>query len=784
MATKKKRKTTGKKQKKSIGKRFLLVLVITLIMLPVLFFSLIFTGFFGPIPSSEELALVRNYNASQIYSADGKRMGTYYLQNRTEVDMEQVNPVMIDALLAIEDIRFYEHNGIDYRALFRVFFRTILLNQDAGGGSTITQQLAKNLYPREKHGTLHLVADKFREMIIATRLEKINSKDDILQMYLNTVSFGEEIYGIDMASRRFFNKAPANLELEEAATLAGMLRATTWYNPHRNPKSSTERRNVVIRQMEKYGFINQEEADTAIATELETNYSVQAGSLGSAAYFREYIRLELAELLKTQEPLDGKSYNLYSDGLVIHTTLDSRVQEAAEHAVETQMKYLQSIYDGQNKDVSIFADMGDPAVIRAWQNSDHYKQLKIDGLSDAAIDSILYEPTKHKVFSWDGYSDETISPYDLQRHYLSFLQAGFLAMHPNTGEVLAWVGGINHAHFKYDHVTSSRQPGSSFKPFIYAAAMEGGLQPCDYQRNVLTVYEDYDEWMPKNANDEYGGRYSVQAALASSINTITVEVLMDNGIQNTVETIRNLGITSPIPQNPSIALGTAEVSLLEMTAAYTSFLNRGKPVMPRLIQRIYNSQGELIYNFTSEDELSATRTDVEGTSPEIAGAIVQILKKAVNEGTGRYLRSQFGITHELAGKTGTTQQFTDGWFIGMAPDLVFGSWVGGATPRVRLRHNFGYASQTALPLSGHFLSKLNQNPELTLNGKQILPADYPYAHTFQCEDFRNDRFQDRVTDFFRGNKPEAPRAANIETEEKERRNIFQRIGSIFSRDDN
>src|SRR5690625_3935652 len=736
MAKKKKRKKSGKKQKKWVGKKVILFLSVLFIAAPALFITLILTGFFGPVPSTDELALVRNYNASHIYSADGKRMGTYYLQNRTEVDAEQVNPVMTDALLAIEDIRFYEHNGIDYRALFRVFFKTLLLNQDAGGGSTITQQLAKNLYPRQKHGPLHLVADKIREMIIANRLEKINSKEDILQMYLNTVSFGEEIYGSDMASRRFFNKAPMDLKLEEAATLAGMLRATTWYNPHRNPESSRQRRNVVIRQMEKYGFINQDEAELAIASDLQTNFSVQAGSRGSAAYFREYIRLELAELLRTREALDGKTYNLYSDGLVIHTTLDSRVQAAAEHAVETQMKNLQSIYDGQNKDINIFADRGDPDVIRAWRNSDQYKQLKKDGLTDAKIDSILYEPARQRVFSWDGYTDQTISPYDLQRHYLSFLQAGFLAMHPQTsslekrkivpqagflamhpqtGEVLAWVGGINHAHFKFDHVTSRRQPGSSFKPFIYAAAMEGGLRPCDYERNVLTVYEEYDEWMPKNANDEYGGRYSIQAALANSINTITVQVLMENGLSNTVETIQNLGFTSTIPQNPSIALGTAEVSLLELTSAYTSFLNDGKPVRPRLIKRIYNAQGELIYNFTNEDELSGTRTDVEGISPEIAGAIVQILKKAVNEGTGSRLRSQFGITHELAGKTGTTQQFTDGWFIGMAPDLVFGSWVGGSTPRVRLRNNFGYASQTALPVAGHFLSKLNQYSDLTLH---------------------------------------------------------------------
>lgn len=763
-------------------RRWLIPSAFLLFMIPLIYFMMIWYGAFGPMPDREELSQIQNFRASQVYSSDGELLGTYYLQNRTEVKIDEISPILIDALLAIEDIRFYRHNGIDKRALARVFVRTILLGQDTGGGSTITQQLAKNLYPRERNGWLYLVADKIREMIIARRMESVYSKDEILVMYLNTVSFGEDVFGIDMASRRFFNKRPAQLELHEAATLTGMLRATSWYNPHRNPNSALQRRNVVIRQMERYGKISPEIADATVEISVSTNYSLITTSDGPAPYFREHLRLELTRILNQFEALDGKKYNLYTDGLLIETTIDSRVQKAAENAVQTRMSNLQSIFNGQYSSRTIFSDVDDPAVIRAWRQTEHYKQLVEDGTSEAEIQKILYEPVKTPVFTWNGYEEMTLSPYDLQRHYLSFLNTGFLAMHPQSGDILAWVGGINHHHFKFDHVKSRRQAGSAFKPLVYAAAIENGSQPCDYRRNVLTLYNEYDGWMPRNVRDEYGGRYSLQAALSQSINTITVELLMSTGLNEVLNTAAALGIQSPIPEEPSIALGTAEVSLLELTTSYAAFLNSGVPVRPRTITAIYNSSGDLIYDF---NEGSSNNDHVIST--ETAAAIVNMLSKAVNEGTGRGLRNQFGISHAVAGKTGTTQNFADGWFIGMTPDMVFGSWVGGAIPRVRFRNNLGYASHTALPVAGHFLSNLRNQPHLEPQRNSFYPQQIQTRYDLTCEDVLDDRFRDRTRDFLTGRSVNEPREAmpiDRQPQTEEGRSVLRRIGSIFSRNRN
>ncbi len=372
-------------KKKEIWLRYLIGGLILLSTLPIVYLLLIWNGYFGPMPDRAELSEIKNYQASVVYSADGERLGTYFLQNRTEVSIDDVNPVLIDALLAIEDVRFYQHRGIDYRALARVFVSTLLLGQDAGGGSTITQQLAKNLYPRQNNSFLHLAADKIREMIIARRLENIYSKEEILQLYLNRVSFGEEIYGIDMASRRFFNKPPSALQLHEAATLTGMLRATSWYNPYRNPEPSLTRRNVVIRQMKRYGMIDEEIAASALHEPISTQYNRISESDGPAPYFREHLRTKLARILQNEPALNGETYNLYTDGLVIHTTLDSRLQEAAETAVTTHLRTLQNRFQAQRPD-TLFADRNDPAILRAWRQTDHYKQLVEDGFSDEEIE--------------------------------------------------------------------------------------------------------------------------------------------------------------------------------------------------------------------------------------------------------------------------------------------------------------------------------------------------------------------------------------------------------------
>lgn len=761
---------------------------VTLAVLPFVliycFLIAVWLGFYGPVPGTAELSSIENHQASQLYSSDGKLLGTYYFQNRTDADLAEIDSTMIDALVAVEDARFYDHSGVDIRALARVFFKTILFGQDTGGGSTITQQLAKNLYPREGAGWMHLVADKLREMLIAHRLEKVYKKDKILELYLNSISFGEEIYGVEMAAQRFFNKNASELNVQEAATLAGMLKATSWYNPKNHPERSKERRNVVLLQMEKYGKLRPEETDSVMALPMEVDYTRLSSNEGPAPYFREHVRQQVLDLLKTEPALNEKNYNLYTDGLIIKTTIDSRVQNAAEKAVSTQMKELQAILDRQIDADPIFEGRDDPAIKYAWSQSNHFKQLKNSGYSDTEIDSVLHSPTNMHLFTWDGYKDMSITPYDSLRHYLTFLNSGFLAMNPHNGKVMAWVGGINHRHFKYDHVKSKRQVGSAFKPIVYAAALESGMRPCDYRRNILTMYEEYEDWTPRNHADEYGGRYSLQAALAHSYNTIAVDVLMDTGISRVQETAHKMGIQSYIPPEPSIALGTAEVSLLELLTSYSTFLNEGEPATPQLITTIQNARGELIYDFRPKpfdgnenienDEIKET-----AISPRTAATMVQMLEKVVNEGTGYPLRSQFGITHALAGKTGTTQDYTDGWFVGMSPDMVFGAWVGGWNYRVRFRGNMGYASQTALPIVGHFLHNLKSYSELK-QPDRFHNYQTESSYRLNCPDFRPDKFTDRLKDFFRGRDDDE---AVVEDGDEERKSIFGRIRSIFSKDE-
>jgi penicillin-binding protein 1A len=743
----------------------------------ILFFSfvlLVQAGVFGPVPDTVELSTIRHHEASAVYSSDGELMGTWFLQNRASIDLEEISPVFIDALLSIEDVRFHRHNGLDYRAMVRVLVKTILLGRDSGGGSTITQQLAKNLYPRSTSSRAGLLVDKVRENIVARRLEEIYTKDEILELYLNTVSMGEETFGLEMAARRFFDTTPDRLALHEAATLAGVLRSPTLYNPRRFPDRSLLRRNVVIRQMQNYGMITPAVADSVVALPLDVRYNRITENDGPAPYFREHLRMEVQRILTTGPGLDGNTYNLYTDGLRIETTIDSRVQVAAEQAMATQMARLQASFDRQVAARPVFGK-NDPQIIRHWQQTTHYKSLVAEGRSEQEISEVFHQPLPMNVFTWEGDLDRELSPHDSIAHYLNFLNAGFLAMSPQNGSILAWAGGINHRYFQYDHVKSRRQSGSAFKPVIYAAAMEQGMRPCDYQRSELTTYAAYNDWTPRNNNDEYGGYYSMQAALAHSVNTIAVDVLFETGIPNVQQTAARMGITSPVPAEPSIALGTAEVSLLELTSAYTTFANRGIPASPYYLKAIYNKDGDLIYDFANPN---VTGTREYAIPPEAAAAMVGMLAKAVDEGTGQALRSRFGIRHALAGKTGTTQNYTDGWFVGMTPDMVFGTWVGGWSPRMRFTGGAGYASQTALPIAGYFLNNLAGQPGLPPQSSSF----HPYQQTLystSCEDQRDDRFADRVRSFFTGRDADD---ARVVKPKKERRSLGSRIRGIFRKD--
>lgn len=739
------------------------------------FIFLVWIGTFGPLPGKAELGNIRHHEASGVYSADGELLGNYFVQNRANISIDEVPSVFLDALLATEDVRFYQHDGLDRRAMVRVIVRTLLMGQDTGGGSTITQQLAKNLYPRGHTGRVGLVVAKIREIITARRLEKIYSKEEILELYLNTVSFGEETFGLEMAARRYFNTRPANLELHEAATLTGLLRATGWYNPRRFPERALERRNVVLRQMERYDRISAEEADSIASLPLMLNYNRITENIGLAPHFREHLRMELHRILTNKPALDGNTYNLYTDGLRIETTLDSRVQSAAEEAVGTHMANLQSDFNRQVSSQPIF-EKNDPAILRKWVESAHYNNLNQEGHTDSQINDILHTPVVMDVFTWEGEQERILSPHDSISHYLTFLNTGFLAVEPGSGSVQAWVGGINHRHFRYDHVKAHRQPGSAFKPVVYATALESGVRPCDYQRNRLITYAAYEEWTPRNAGDEYGGSYSLQASLAHSVNTIAVDLLMEAGIESVRNTASKMGITSPIPFEPSIALGTAEVSLLELTFAYTSFVNRGVPASPHYLKAVYNAEGTLIYDFMNPNTITQNEPAL---SEESAAAMVRMLSKAVDEGTGRSLRNHFGISHALAGKTGTTQHATDGWFVGMTPDLVFGSWVGGWSPRVRFTGDTGYASQTALPIAGYFLNNLDEQTGVDKQRDQFYPYQLQTTLNFNCADERDERFFDKARDFFTGGSADEPRRVE---EEKERRSIRDRIRGLFGRD--
>lgn len=729
----------------------------------------------GTVPELSELREIQQSRRSRVLSSDGVILGSYFHQNRSEVALDSISPHMTDALLAIEDIRFYEHNGVDRRAMLRVLVRTLMLGQDAGGGSTLTQQLAKNLFPRETGGWAALVAAKLREIITARRLERLYDKEEILELYLNTVSFGEETFGVETAAQRFFSKRAGDLELHEAALLAGLLKAPGYYHPLRYPERARQRRDLVIHQMARYGMITEEEARLQMEIPLSLNYYRAGMNSGLATYFRERLRLELQALLERQPALDGRHYNLYSDGLTIRTTIDSRLQAVAEQAMTEQMRQLQRHLERQLGGADLIGENSE-LILREWQRTPHFTRLKRAGLSEAEIDSVFHTPQPMKLFTWEGEAEQMVSPHDSLRHYLSILNGGFVALEPERGDVLAWVGGIDHHTFKFDHVTSRRQAGSAFKPIVYTAALENGLKPCDYHRNQLRQYTAWEEWTPANIDEEYGGYYSTQAALAHSVNTIAVDILMETGVEPVQEVAARLGIRSPVPAEPSIALGTAEVSLLELTNAYATFANGGYRVAPRYIETIHDDRGRILYDFRS----TGVREE-RVISPDHAAVMVEMLERSVTAGTGRRLLTEFGLSQPVAGKTGTSQRNRDGWFVGMTPDLVFGAWVGGQNQQVPLGDYIGAGSRTALPVAGRFLQLADSLNHPRVQSEMFHPHQVNTLYTTECADHRNDSALDRLRSFFTGSRSDKPKRIDPE-EEGRRKSLGDHLRGLFGRD--
>ncbi|MEZ4887975.1 MAG: transglycosylase domain-containing protein [Chitinophagales bacterium] len=665
-------------------------------------YFMVLSGSFGEIPSQNELKAIKNANASGIYTADNKLLGKYYIQNRTELQYSDIAPSVVNALVATEDARFYEHSGIDYRSLGRVVVKTILLQKEkSGGGSTISQQLAKNLYPRQDFPIIGIVINKMREMIVAQRLEDIYNKEDLLTLYLNTVPFGGNVFGIEAGAQRFFNTSAKKLKPEQAAVLIGMLKATTSYNPRLYPEKSLARRNVVLDQMLKYGYLGEEATAALKEKPLEINYNATTHNEGLATYFREYLRQELNKWCKTHQKPDGTNYNIYTDGLKIYTTIDSRMQKYAELAMEEHLKDLQKVFDAHWKDQKPWGK-NSSLIEFAVKQSPRYKQLKDNGLDWKEINKIFATPVEMEIFTWEGEKTTKMSPLDSVAHYLQFLHAGLLSMEAKTGYVRAWVGGINHKYFQYDHVTSTRQVGSTFKPIVYAAALESGRNPCEFIENIQRTYPTEDNWTPGNADGEYGGQYSMQGGLVKSVNTISAELVWQTGVPKTIKLAHDMGVKSKLPDGPAIALGAADISLLEMVSVYSTFANRGLVAEPVYLLKIEDAEGNLVADFRKP----ASKNWV--LKKETADMMVEMMRNVVNMGTAQRLRgSKYGIKTDVAGKTGTTQDNTDGWFIGFTPELVTGVWVGGEARQIRFRSlQLGQGANTALPIWAKYMRKI------------------------------------------------------------------------------
>ena len=667
-----------------------------------LLFALVHWGIAGELPSRDELTRIRQAQATEVLSADGVVLGKYYRVNRVIVPMEAIAPWVPKALVATEDARFFEHQGVDLISLGRVLFRTLLAGDSSqGGGSTISQQLAKNLFPREHEAWYAMPAVKMREMIIATRLEGIYDKPSLLHLYLNTVPFGDNIYGIEEASRRFYAIPARDLQPQQAAMLVGMLKGNSLYHPARNPERALKRRNTVLERMADQDVISDAERRRLSALPLGIRYSKESHHDGLAPYFREHIRKEVADLLLDHRKPDGERYDLYADGLRVHTTIDSRMQAFAEQAVAEYMVVLQSSFDKEWKGGKPWGD--DEVLDRAMRQSERWKAAMEEGLSEAETKAQFRERTSIRIFTWQGEQTKRWTPMDSIRYSLALLHAGLVAGDPRSGEILAWVGGIDHQHFQYDQVTARRQIGSTFKPVVYAAALRYGFDPCDYFDNVVRTYPEHQDWAPVNATaSDTGGVYTMAGALSKSLNTITAALIMETGVGEVRDMAERFGFEGDIPDVPSISLGVADASLLETISLYGTIANGGLRPEWHYIERIEDAEGRVVYDRSDERQPEPESV----LSTEEALYLRYALEMAVDSGTGRSLRS-YVPEGALAGKTGTTQDQADGWFAGFGPGLVAAVRVGAENPAVHFKSlSSGAGSRTALPIFGRFWRKV------------------------------------------------------------------------------
>jgi len=709
-----------------------------------LLFACIALGIFGKMPSFEELENPKSNLATEIISSDSKVLGQYFIENRSNVHYQELSPNVINALIATEDARFEEHSGVDIKAVLRVIFG-VMTHTSRGGGSTITQQLAKNLFPRKKdRNSLQTMIIKFKEWVTAIKLERNYSKDEILAMYLNTVDFGSQAFGIKSAARTYFNKSPAELKAEEAAMLIGMLKAPTWFSPVRNPARALDRRNTVLEQMKKYDYLTNAEFDSIKTIPLDMkDFHVQDHTAGLATYFREYLRGTLTEWCTKHQKEDGTPYNLYKDGLKIYTTINATMQGYAEEAVKEYLgKELQPSFFRHWKGVpdAPFAFEKNQKkeienlMLSAMRRSDRYFHLKSQNTTDADILKSFNTKSKMRVFSWKGEIDTVMTPMDSIRYYKFFLQSGLMSMDPHSGYVKAYVGGIDYRYFQYDHVKfAKRQVGSTFKPFLYTLAMQEGESPCTTYPNVQPVIElpSGDVWAPENSSkDRLGEEVTLKWALANSNNWISGQLMKKYSPQDVIRIARKMGVTSDIPAVYSIALGSADLTLYEMVGAMSVFANKGEYVEPIFVTRIEDKNGNVLESFVPKQQ--------EAISEETAYLMVMLMKGVVESGTGTRLRTKYGIDNPVAGKTGTTQNQSDGWFMGITPDLVSGVWTGCEDRAAHFRSlELGQGANMALPIWAYYMRRVYADPTLGLSKRDFQAPSKPLKVSFDCDTYQS-----------------------------------------------
>ncbi|MBI9042769.1 transglycosylase domain-containing protein [Lutibacter sp.] len=675
--------------------KYMAISLVSLVSVGALFFMLVYVGVFGKLPTKQQLQTINDHQASLVFSSDAVLIGKYFEKNSTNVSYELLPEHLKNALIATEDKRFFEHNGVDTQSYVRVLFKSIVLQKSSGGGSTLTQQLVKNLYGRDGYGMLSMPVNKVKEIILASRLETIYSKEELLVLYLNTVPFGENVFGIEAAANRYFNTSTNKLNIQQAAVLIGLLKATTNFNPRLNPEKSLERRNLVLSLMGKEGYLNKNQVDNLQKTPLNLNYE-NFEIAAPAGYFVYQVKKQTNQILKNIAQKTGKTYHLEQDGLKIYTTLHMEVQKYVTDAIKNHLKKMQFKLDDE---------LSSTSFRKKWYQN---QEKKPDFVEDDLVKRMV------ETYDLEGSSIRNMSKLDSLWHYYKMLHAAVLITNPKNGAVIGYVGGNNYRILPFNMVQSHRQIASAFKPILYATALENGISPTSYLENEEQEYPEYEGWKPQNFDHQStpDQRVAFGHALANSMNLPTVDLYFKVGNKQLQQTITKLGFPKLKDEAPSVALGTLDVSLEEIVKAYGTFANKGMLTDLKMIEKITDVHGVVIY-----ENKSITSTAV--FNQYATQNITAILQKAINEGTGTKIRNQYGIQSNVAGKTGTAQNYSNAWFLAYTPNLVIGTWVGASTPDVHFYSGNGSGSSLALPIAATVLKKMEGNK--TLKNEYLVP---------------------------------------------------------------